>query len=325
MNKVKEKILSLIIVSTLVLGIVGIVPFVSLAANTDLNVKCYTIKTGDTVVYSDSDLKNKSGVIYDTDELTLLSFTAKSARVKYPITGTNSKKTGFIKTSAILKTDDGQTKKSKAKVETYKRPNGDSYGFVAKGDIVQRLGTSGDYVQIMYKVSNGYKLAFLTDTGWKVLIGEITLTPLSKGLYKKSAASITCGFDGYTTTVGRHEGIDIAYKINAPIYSLTDGKVIRVHSGSVGSLGLSTIAIYNKKTNKTIIYLHSNPTIKEGATVKKGDKIGKESYRGITAITGAHTHVEVRNGKEKYAAISVGDSNLENSNPTGFWNSMRLS
>ncbi len=37
-----------------------------------------------------------------------------------------------------------------------------------------------------------------------------TRTNMSYALYKASGGGITCGFDGYTTTPGRHEGIDIA-------------------------------------------------------------------------------------------------------------------
>ncbi|MBR1635320.1 MAG: M23 family metallopeptidase [Lachnospiraceae bacterium] len=321
--KTKKKVLSIIVVTALFIGLLS---SVRITADAALNAKCYTIKTGNTTVYSDTGLSKKSGTIYDSDELTVVSIGDGFAKVKYPVTGTNKTKTGYIKSKAIvLKSTSGEPTVAKAKSETYKRPNGGGYGSVAKGDAVYKLGTSGDYVQVMYPVSSGFKIAFVTKTGWKVITGEITLTALSKGLYKNSKAKITCGFDGYTTTVGRHEGIDIAYQVNAPIYSLTDGKVIRVHAGSLGSGGLSTIAIYNSSVKKTVIYLHSKPSVKEGTTVKKGDKIGVQSWRGVTAITGSHTHVEVRDGKEKYAAISVGDSKLENSNPTSFWNSQGYS
>jgi murein DD-endopeptidase MepM/ murein hydrolase activator NlpD len=109
--------------------------------------------------------------------------------------------------------------------------------------------------------------------------------------------------------------------VGAPVYSLTSGTVLRVAKGSRGSSGLSTIAIYDSATNKTVIYLHSNPVgIKAGDKVSVGQKIATMDWRGISKSSGAHTHVEVRNGQQKYAAKSVNDYKLDNSNPTSFWN-----
>ena len=127
--------------------------------------------------------------------------------------------------------------------------------------------------------------------------------------------------NGYKTTSGKHEGIDIHYKIGAPIYALTDGVVVRVVYGKCGGHGLSTIAIYNKAANKTVVYLHSAPAsgLKAGQTVRRGQRIGVESWRGITRSSGAHTHVEVRNGRVGYAAKSVNDYKLDNQNPASFW------
>ena len=152
---------------------------------------------------------------------------------------------------------------------------------------------------------------------------KVTVTKLSYGLYKNSSARITCGFDGYNRKSGKHEGIDIHCKIGAPVYALTDGVVVRVSYGSCGTDGLSTIAIYNKATNKTVVYLHSAPSssLKAGQTVIRGQRIGIESWRGISSSSEAHTHVEVRNGRTGYAAKSLDDFKLDNQNPTSFWKS----
>jgi len=148
-------------------------------------------------------------------------------------------------------------------------------------------------------------------------------TALSYGLYKNSNARITCGFDGYVNIKGRHEGIDINCYMDAPVYSLTDGVITNVVYGKEGSSGLSTIAIYNEKTNKTVVYLHSAPIsgLREGNTIKKGDEIASESWRGISSPSDRHTHIEVRDGKKTCAAKSVNDYTLDNPNPTSFWNS----
>ena len=145
---------------------------------------------------------------------------------------------------------------------------------------------------------------------------------LSFGLYDLTRGKITCGFDGYKTTKGRHEGIDIARSIGSPVRALVSGKVINIARGANGRNGLSTIAVYNATYNKTVIYLHSAPlsSLSVGDTVSRDQQIATEAWRGITDKVDAHTHVEVRDGKRTNAAKSVGDKNLENKNPTAFWN-----
>lgn len=107
---------------------------------------------------------------------------------------------------------------------------------------------------------------------------------------------------------------------NAPVYSLTDGEVIRVKYGKNGSSGLSTIAIYDSSANKTVIYLHSNPlSLSVGQKISRGQQIATQGWRGCSSSGGLHTHVEVRNGRQTYAAKSVNDYNLENPNPTSYW------
>lgn len=150
-------------------------------------------------------------------------------------------------------------------------------------------------------------------------------TKLSYALYQNNSARLTCGFDGYTTTSGRHEGIDISLSNGSNVYSLTDGVVLRVAKGYQGSNGLSTIAIYYATQNKTVIYLHSNPCVSANQKISKGQKIATQDWRGCSSAGGGHTHVEVRNGKQSYAAKSVKDYTLENSNPTSFWNSLGYS
>ncbi|MDX6742001.1 peptidase inhibitor family I36 protein [Actinocorallia sp. A-T 12471] len=146
-------------------------------------------------------------------------------------------------------------------------------------------------------------------------------TNMSTALYKASGGYISCGFDGYTTTPGRHEGIDFVRGLNSNVYSLTAGTVINVKFGRTGSGGLSTIAIYNASLKKTVIYLHTKPraSLRVGQSIKKGQVIADESWRGVGSSGATHTHVEVRNGKQKLAAPSVGDAVLSNPNPNSFW------
>ena len=68
-----------------------------------------------------------------------------------------------------------------------------------------------------------------------------------------------------------------------------------------------------------------SPSVKAGDKVRTGDKIGRESWQGISSKSSSHTHVEVSRVKKEYAAKSVGDSRLENDNPSSFWKSLGYS
>ncbi|MEU9842134.1 peptidase inhibitor family I36 protein [Actinomadura sp. NPDC048032] len=148
-------------------------------------------------------------------------------------------------------------------------------------------------------------------------------TNMSYGLYAASGGSITCGFDGYTTTPGRHEGIDIARGIGSDVHALVAGKIIYIARGATGSSGLSTISVYNASLDKTVIYLHSAPrsSLSVGQSISRGQVIADESWHGVSSSSGAHTHVEMRLGQQTHAAKSVNDPTLDNPNPTTFWNS----
>ncbi|MGC4830748.1 peptidase inhibitor family I36 protein [Micromonospora arida] len=150
-----------------------------------------------------------------------------------------------------------------------------------------------------------------------------TRTNLSYALYQASGGTVTCGFDGYTTTPGRHEGIDIARSVGSDVRALVSGTVIYVARGATGSGGLSTVSVYNSSLNKSVIYLHTAPRsgVSVGDAISKGEIIADESWHGVSSSSGAHTHVEVRAGRQTHAAVSVGDPTLDNADPTSFWNS----
>ncbi|MEU7909155.1 peptidase inhibitor family I36 protein [Actinoplanes sp. NPDC049118] len=148
-------------------------------------------------------------------------------------------------------------------------------------------------------------------------------TNMSYALYKTSGGSVTCAFDGYESTPGRHEGIDIARSVGSNVHALVSGTVTYVAFGSTGGSGLSTIAVYNASANKTVIYLHTSPKsgLSAGDAISKGELLGVESWRGVSSSSAAHTHIEVRAGRQTHAARSVNDPTLENADPTAFWNS----
>jgi murein DD-endopeptidase MepM/ murein hydrolase activator NlpD len=143
---------------------------------------------------------------------------------------------------------------------------------------------------------------------------------MSHALYGSSGGRLTCPFDGYTTQDGRHEGIDFAKSVGAPVRSLVEGEITRVEKGVPGGL-LSTIAIYSARHKQTVVYLHTAPlrSLRVGKTVKRFQMIATESTAGITDPASFHTHVELRPGKHTHAAKSVGHEKLDNPNPNPFW------
>ena len=152
-------------------------------------------------------------------------------------------------------------------------------------------------------------------------ISNLPRTNLSYALYKNNSAKISCQYNGYNNTPGKHEGIDFVCGLGCSVYSLTDGTITRVSYGYRGRNGLSTIAIYDSSNNKTVVYLHTAPIsgLKVGQKIVKGQKIATEDWRGVSSSSGRHTHVEVRNGKKTAAAKSVNDYVLENPNPKPYW------
>lgn len=128
-----------------------------------------------------------------------------------------------------------------------------------------------------------------------------------------SHGKITCDFDGYKNTKGRHEGIDLVNYHKAPVYATVSGKVIRAGDGVY-----HTVSIYDTTNNKSIIYLHlDSSTVNLGQYVNKGDLIGYQGNYG--APQGSHVHIEVRNGKKTAAAKSQNDPILNNENPWNYW------
>ena len=140
-------------------------------------------------------------------------------------------------------------------------------------------------------------------------------------LYGGAQGMVSCDFDDYYTTEGRHEGIDFCCAEGAKLYAVTSGEIIQITEGDGKSL--STICVYDEKYNKTVVYLHTNPAayLTVGQQLRYGDYIGTEDSLGATA---AHTHIEVVEGYSLAANISVNDDVLDNENPYYYW-ALRLS
>lgn len=151
--------------------------------------KCYTIEPSNAQVYSDTGLSSNYGTIYPSDEITVNTVTDRYCKVTYPIAG--GTKTGYISTSIILTKTMGNSYTSRAKITTYQRANNNnSYGYIEEGDTVKILGVSGNYTQVKYPVSGGYKYAFIrtTDLNEYILPISSNSDSIANGTYKLVSA-----------------------------------------------------------------------------------------------------------------------------------------
>ena len=144
--------------------------------------KLYSINNSNTRVYSNAGLSSGSGWIYGSDEITLNQIVNSNVcKVTYPVS--KGTKTGYISRSAVLTCSSAVAEAvSRAKITTYKRPGGASYGYIAVNDRVKVFGTYGNYTQVQYPVSGGYKIAFITTQNCNTYIlnnnGNATLNSL---------------------------------------------------------------------------------------------------------------------------------------------------
>ncbi|MCR6516187.1 peptidoglycan DD-metalloendopeptidase family protein [Clostridium sp. LY3-2] len=137
-----------------------------------------------------------------------------------------------------------------------------------------------------------------------VLSENIIALGQNKVIYKGTGDPIAMGIaflkeptkDGVLTSEfgsrwGRmHNGIDIGNELGKPVYSAFDGKVKKVF---YEQYGYGNAVIIEHSDGLETRYAHlNNYNVKEGDTVKKGEKIGEVGNTGRS--TGPHLHFELR-------------------------------
>ena len=114
---------------------------------------------------------------------------------------------------------------------------------------------------------------------------------LSWSLYNLDGGRITAGFDGYSSTSGRHEGIDIGMLRTLHLRAVTAGVVKSV--GYVnGYAGYGNVVLLDLPGPYTALYAHlSRVDVKPGQRVGEGDLLGLAGCTG--SCSGTHLHFEV--------------------------------
>lgn len=271
--------------------------------------KCYTISDGYTTVYQDTSLRTKLGTIYPTDELIVHNVTGSYTQVSYPISASGGYKTGYIPTSAILLATGGSTMYATAQITTYKRPStASTYGSVSKGDKVMVLGAYGNFTQLKYPVSGGYKYAFVsTSDAQRYLVANLNTSTssstaggtASSGWRYPVSNSYVCGNDwsqyySPRASVGRpdHVGIDIkSGSGDSAIYAAADGVIEK--TGWNDANGYYVI-VRHSLGGKTVysFYAHLSAIKRSSGAVGKGDQIGVIGNTG-SGSAGTHLHFAI--------------------------------
>jgi hypothetical protein len=149
-------------------------------------MKTYVLSTGNnTRVYTSSSLKTRgtsspykayNAAIYASDEVYVYSINDTYCYISYPTS--SGRKYGYISTSAITANNysvDAVT--STGKFTTYRRAGSTKYGYVAKGDTVYTIASSGSYRQIIYPVGKLWKMGWCSESDYnKYVQGSCTIS-----------------------------------------------------------------------------------------------------------------------------------------------------
>lgn len=274
--------------------------------------KCYTIGTSNVQVYSNTGLTTKYGAIYSTDEITVNAVASNYCKVTYPVS--RGTKTGYIRTSNILTKTSGITYSSRAKITTYRRPGGSSYGYISAGDSVKVFGTSGNYTQVKYPVSGGYKYAFITTANYNSYLApqqNNTVIPSSSGELRKGytiSASNTRVYSNTGLSIGYgwiYGSDEITIQTVTSKYCLVTYPVSRgSKSGYIYTSSILTSTSGNTVTANAKITTYQRPGGSVYGYIALGDKVT------VLGTYGGYTQVKypVSNGY-KYAFVTTSNAN----------------
>lgn len=185
-------------------------------------------------------------------------------------------------------------------------PTDGVYYTVKKGETLSELAKIHDielskiyaYNRIKDNIIKPDQLIFLPEAK-RIFVKEKTRVTKS-GVVSKKIDSI--GFRLRRPTKGiltqgfhrQHYALDIANKLNTPIYAAADGVVTKATNG--WNWGYGNYIIIDHGNDVETLYAHNNLLkIKTGETVKKGQLISLMGNTGnVRGVTGIHVHFEVR-------------------------------
>ncbi|MCD8049336.1 MAG: M23 family metallopeptidase [Clostridia bacterium] len=320
--KTMRKIFALMLTLTLTLGMMVLPSYAATNWPATSGIQTYCLSTGNnTVVYQTTTSTAKYGTIYAADLVTIKGYDSSSDRFKvnYPISG--GTKTGYVARTAITSgkvNSASGTFTATAKITTYRRAStSNTLGSISKGDKCYKTATSGNYTQVIYPISGGYKMGWIKTSA---IPSSSSSSNTSTKLLYPLKGSIT------TSSSTKTNGYYCDYKTggSVAVYAPADGTVVfkQAYRNSGGTKKLSSYGNYVEFTSSDGVYkikmCHLSKfngvslTITQSLsypcsgsdgvltlktkTVKQGDLLGYSGYSGNAS--GHHLHLEVtKNGK----------------------------
>ncbi len=154
------------------------------------------------------------------------------------------------------------------------------------GPMVDAAGQGGP----LAKADPKFKELFLSWKRLDLLEKALSVVPSFKPVKNYTYTSgYGIRFDPFTGSTAMHAGVDMSGPVGEPIYAAADG-VVAV-AGWQGAYGKMVELTHGQGIDTRYAHM-SSVAVRPGATVKKGDLIGRMGSTGRS--TGSHLHYEVR-------------------------------
>lgn len=330
-----KKVLSILLTLVTLFGVMSVFAVPASAASTTAfdtlttteYAKVYTLSSsGKTIPYMNTNLTTRGSITYGksstayidnkTDELYLCDVGKNSngtywAKVSYPI---GSKRAyAYIALSAITG-NNGSHAKTTASGKFYcsyrKGVSTSSSYYVAKGDTVYLIATSGSDYQILYPISGGkWRIGWCSKSNYnKYCVNNPTPTPPQPTVSTSFNPVWPCKNSNYISTMYRYynsgnpknhgvrsniyNAFDVAGSSGDTIYAIEKGTVVDKGYQSSG-FGYYVVIKHQNGLYSLYAHLKSSAKVSVGASVSRKQVIG---YMGTTGnSSGNHLHFELYN------------------------------
>lgn len=223
-------------------------------------ISCYTLaSSGKLYVYSDAALSQKTGgyISCGSDECRILAVSGNAVYVSYP-RDSGGRRCAWAPASAFTRFNfnNVQIATASAKITTYRRISGSSYGSVSRGDKTYVLGASNGYTQLVYPVGSGWKMAFITTANANSSLkydgsGSGGNSPSSNLLKDGTYVMVPrCAPDSAVEVSNSSYANGAAIQIWGRAFQ--NGKIIPTQTVRVENVGNNAVILYNGNSGKAI-------------------------------------------------------------------------
>ena len=201
-------------------------------------MKTYPLSTGNNTPVFTSDSLNKRGTsspykeynatIYASDEIYVYSMNSTWAYISYPVS--SGRNYGYIATSSITQNNYSQAVvTSSGKFTTYKRANANALaGYVAKGDKVYTIASSGNWKQIIYESGSNWRMAWCSDSDYSRYVSASSSTSSNtNGVFSGKFVITTALSSALAVDIHNNENRDGA---NVQVYQKSDGNLAQIYT-----------------------------------------------------------------------------------------------